>query len=547
MEDAVMISSEINDGTYSIEDSADFDIVGKGAYGVEGIPPPSLNTATRMEDLDKSRYEQRIDIIETQNLKEEMKTKLQFFEKEKIDEVLKRINARVNLDQEMDNEIKNLEELAKNKDHVNVLLVTAIDTGLVNIKETQIIAKDGKTTLKRAMEIIKAAFPVFLSAWSKAQEKFELDHTVDEELEKFEAARQEVADAGLNIDKRMEKTDEFKVHIAKAIEYGEEDVGKIVKKRNREINENRKDQCLKSKEEIDVIVHSEIEEVDAWQMTCKGDKEVLSKFTEEQINRHDTAYQQHLLVERRLEKDIELNKKQQQEFKKKLQNLEEEEKKMDKELSFQRQVQEKATQLHNEIINDMGNRQEELTAIETRADTARKVVELMTNCGNALINSSMKAEEIYLHNLEELEKESKQRLRGAVVNSAVEMKIKLENSSRNIQDCEEEMRILKEDLEKAAKQQNKLKAEKRRKEYEEYKTERKREKKLVADCSKELQILEMKLEKLDEDLKLLDVGFLPFDEIYNLRMQELLNTTAGGSFSSMESDNEDEETFEDAE
>ena len=81
------------------------------------------------------------------------------------------------------------------------------------MKKTKTVAKDGETTLKRAMEIVQAAFPVFLSVWGKAQEEIKENGQISEELEKFEEARYEVMTAGLDVEKRIEKSKEFKTHI----------------------------------------------------------------------------------------------------------------------------------------------------------------------------------------------------------------------------------------------------------------------------------------------------------------------------------------------
>ena len=81
------------------------------------------------------------------------------------------------------------------------------------MKTTKTVAKEGETTLKRAMEIVQAAFPVFLSVWGKAQEEIKENDQVGEELTKFEEARYEVMHAGLDVEKRIQKSKEFKTHI----------------------------------------------------------------------------------------------------------------------------------------------------------------------------------------------------------------------------------------------------------------------------------------------------------------------------------------------
>ena len=65
----------------------------------------------------------------------------------------------------------------------------------------------------------------------------------------------------------------------KAIELASGDVERITAINERERGENRMEQCQNKKEEIDVLVESEIEMVDTWLVTCKSDKCLLSMCT----------------------------------------------------------------------------------------------------------------------------------------------------------------------------------------------------------------------------------------------------------------------------
>lgn len=64
---------------------------------------------------------------------------------------------------------------------------------------------------------------------------------------------------------------------AKAIKLAEKEVFELTEKYNKEKEENRTEQCKTSREEISIVVQSEIEEVDAWIVTCKSDKDELCK------------------------------------------------------------------------------------------------------------------------------------------------------------------------------------------------------------------------------------------------------------------------------
>ena len=58
-------------------------------------------------------------------------------------------------------------------------------------------------------------------------------------------------------------------------------------------------------------------------------------------------------------------------------------------------------------------------------------------CGTALIDSAMRAEQEFLEELDHLEMAVIETLRDAVVHSAVELRIKLENSNMNMNDSKE--------------------------------------------------------------------------------------------------------------
>ena len=81
------------------------------------------------------------------------------------------------------------------------------------MKKTQKVAQKGETTLKRAMEIIESAFPIFLSIWGKSQEELVENDKIDEAFGLFDEARQEVLEAGFDVDKRITKSEECSQHI----------------------------------------------------------------------------------------------------------------------------------------------------------------------------------------------------------------------------------------------------------------------------------------------------------------------------------------------
>lgn len=62
---------------------------------------------------------------------------------------------------------------------------------------------------------------------------------------------------------------------------------------------------------------------------------------------------------------------------------------------------------------------------------------LFTVCGTTLIDSAMQAEDEFLKELGNLEMSVIERLRDAVVHSAVELRIKIESSTKNMDEAKD--------------------------------------------------------------------------------------------------------------
>jgi len=172
------------------------------------------------------------------------------------------------------------------------------------------------------------------------------------------------------------------------------------------------------------------------------------------------------------------------------------------------------------LMKEMKEHRAALEDIQAKANTARKVVEKMSICGEALVKSAMKAEGEFLKELSNLEIRVIEKLRDALAHSAIELRIKVDNATKNIDDAKDNMKVLKEKWQKAAERQNKLQVEKNKKEYNEYKAEAKREKTLLESSQKELELLTEKMGHLE--IKLADSGveFKTLDELHELRLVE---------------------------
>ena len=69
----------------------------------------------------------------------------------------------------------------------------------------------------------------------------------------------------------------------KAIELAEGDVERINLIHKREREENRMQECNNKREEIAIVVESEIDMVDTWLVTCKSDKSILGTCVQRSI------------------------------------------------------------------------------------------------------------------------------------------------------------------------------------------------------------------------------------------------------------------------
>lgn len=75
-------------------------------------------------------------------------------------------------------------------------------------------ASDGQTTVKRAMEVIENAFPVFLEACNKSFEENKLNDEVSRQLSYYEQCQQAEKQAAYDIDMRQQKESQALEHLS---------------------------------------------------------------------------------------------------------------------------------------------------------------------------------------------------------------------------------------------------------------------------------------------------------------------------------------------
>ena len=111
---------------------------------------------------------------------------------------------------------------------------------------------------------------------------------------------------------------------------------------------------------------------------------------------------------------------------------------------FELQVQNRATELHERMAEQLNELHKSISNIQTYAATSFKVMELMKDGGGKLLLSAIKAEEQYLNHLRDLDVEAKTRWRDAMATSAVECRMAMDIATTNIEQYKETYKGMKE-------------------------------------------------------------------------------------------------------
>ena len=92
------------------------------------------------------------------------------------------MKSRENIDRNMETQIDKIKKMESNKQVTDVLLLEAAIVAREKATEVREVAKRGKTTLKRAMEVVEVALPPFLTVCDKSYEQNDLSEDIDTEV-----------------------------------------------------------------------------------------------------------------------------------------------------------------------------------------------------------------------------------------------------------------------------------------------------------------------------------------------------------------------------
>ena len=134
--------------------------------------------------------------------------------------------------------------------------------------------------------------------------------------------------AAYDFDLGEQKGMEAQQHLNKCIELAKEDEKRIAEKRQQEIATGRGETFVEAKTLMDDIIRSELDEVQSCLGSCKSDLENIVKIQNEHNQRFEVATEGHKKQVKTMDMKISVNKQSQDDLRKQLLKLEEQEKKL---------------------------------------------------------------------------------------------------------------------------------------------------------------------------------------------------------------------------
>ena len=92
------------------------------------------------------------------------------------------MKSRENIDRNMETNIERIKAMEANEQLTDLQLRKACEVACEKTSQVREVAKQGKTTLKRAMEVVEVALPPFLTVCDKSYEKNDLSEDIDIEV-----------------------------------------------------------------------------------------------------------------------------------------------------------------------------------------------------------------------------------------------------------------------------------------------------------------------------------------------------------------------------
>jgi len=270
-----------------------------------------LSSITQVCAKDGPPLEQRDDIVETKGIPNRLKEILNFNDEVKLHEVEEQMKARKNIDRDMENNIEQIKKLKDCNKLEDAQLLKVASVALEKLTEVREVAKQGKTTLKRAMEITEVALPPFLLSCDKSYEQNDLSEEVEKESEKYEQCLSEKRKAALDFELGAQKVVESRQHLNKCIDLSKEDVDRISDKQRIEVEEGRVKDFLDAKKEMEDIVKSELDDVHSCLKSCKSDLRSIEDIQREQMERFTNASKNYEKCAKSMDTKLDINRQNQ--------------------------------------------------------------------------------------------------------------------------------------------------------------------------------------------------------------------------------------------
>eukprot|EP00112_Aurelia_sp_Birch-Aquarium-sp1_P008330 Seg1914.9 transcript_id=Seg1914.9/GoldUCD/mRNA.D3Y31 product="hypothetical protein" protein_id=Seg1914.9/GoldUCD/D3Y31 len=168
------------------------------------------------------------------------------------------------------------------------------------IARVRLLADEKKTTVKRALDILELALPVFLRACELSQEQPKLSEEFNELQELYQKTMQEMLEhqKEFQMEERQAKLAEGKVLLERSISTATEEREKISAGLAKESENGQLAQFTQAENDVELIIGAEMQELDAWLVSCRSDissiecsKLLFSKSIETQKKREEKLRQ----------------------------------------------------------------------------------------------------------------------------------------------------------------------------------------------------------------------------------------------------------------
>lgn len=504
------------------DESNDFEVLPREGAGGAGFM--SINSAT---SGDGDPYEKRSDIVISKTVVEELKKKLNFESEEKIDELREKLKSRDGLDAGIGDEVNNLDELSKSTKSEE--LAKAAEAAKEFVATVRRLASEKKTTVKRALDILEITLPVFLLACELSQDDAKLSEEYAILQEEYEETKKEMdkSQTEFDMEKRAEHLRRGKNLLLRTVSAANEDLQRVSDKLSEEIESKHVEQFSQAQNDVELVIGTERDELDAWLLSCNGDCKNIEVTIDEQLKRHDESTKDFTARLKSIDVSLGVNKEQQMELIKKLDELKEEEKKLQKTRVFENQVQERANQIHSEVLEELEYLREKINDIHDNASTAQEIMMNMQLCSELLFGKAFETQRVKEENLRQLKLEALIRERNALSSAVVEFKLQVRMSEANVTEYEEQLESVRKEIERAAKRGQSITVSKKKADLKDYEEEIEKEKEVIKENKEKCQELEERLAKVDAELDMMGVLGPSVDSLLDQRIAVMRLESSG--------------------